>query len=111
LEPVLAVIGAVRLRELDAARWIRALRSMAQSYSSAAVSKGNLALKRAIRFAAVDRHRPSVNHGKECLASPETDRYSVLNRVPRAASVAWSSFRRMAQNDSTRDNCGTTLQR
>jgi len=52
LEPILAVIGAVRLRELDAAAVDRALTSMAESYSSTAVSMGHLALKRAIRFAA-----------------------------------------------------------
>jgi hypothetical protein len=52
LEPILAVIGAITPRELDAATVDRALASMARGYSSAAVSMGHLALKRAIRFAA-----------------------------------------------------------
>jgi integrase len=52
LEPILMVIGAVKLRELDAAAVDQALQTMADSYSSAAVSMGHLALKRAIRFAA-----------------------------------------------------------
>jgi integrase len=52
LEPILAVIGTMKLRELDAAAVDRALRAMASSYSSAAVRMGHLALKRAIRFAA-----------------------------------------------------------
>ncbi len=52
LEPILAVIGTIKLRDLDAAGVDRALRTMAQSFSSAAVSMGHLALKRAIRFAA-----------------------------------------------------------
>ena len=52
LEPILIVIGAVKLRELDAAAVDRALTTMAGSYSTAAVSVGHLALKRAIRFAA-----------------------------------------------------------
>jgi integrase len=52
LQPILGVIGAVKLRELDAASVDRALASMAQNCSSAAVSMEHLALKRAIRFAA-----------------------------------------------------------
>lgn len=52
LEPILAVIGTVKLRELDAAAVDKALTTMAFSYSSAAVSMGHLALKRTIRFAA-----------------------------------------------------------
>lgn len=52
LEPILARIGAVRLRELDAAAVDNALNAMAKNYSSAAVSMGHLALKRSIRFAA-----------------------------------------------------------
>ncbi len=52
LEPILAVIGTMKLRELDAAAVDKALATMASSYSSAAVSMGHLALKRAIRFAA-----------------------------------------------------------
>jgi integrase len=52
LEPILAVIGATKLRELDAAAVDKALAGMAQTFSSAAVSMGHLALKRAVRFAA-----------------------------------------------------------
>jgi integrase len=52
LEPILTVIGTVKLRELDAAAVDTALQTMAASYSSAAVRMGHLALKRAIRFAA-----------------------------------------------------------
>jgi integrase len=52
LEPILAVIGTVKLRELDAAAVDKALNTMARDYSTAAVRMGHLALKRAIRFAA-----------------------------------------------------------
>ena len=52
LEPILTVIGTVKLRELDAAAVDTALAAMADGYSSAAVRMGHLALKRAIRFAA-----------------------------------------------------------
>ena len=51
LEPILAVIGARKLRELTADDVRRALASMAAKYSTAAVSMGHLALKRAIRHA------------------------------------------------------------
>src|SRR5690242_5636686 len=51
LEPILKVIGARKLRELTAADVRRALAAMAAGYSSAAVSMGHLALKRAIRHA------------------------------------------------------------
>ena len=51
LEPILAVIGARKLRELTAADVRRALAAMAAGYSTAAVSMGHLALKRAIRHA------------------------------------------------------------
>jgi integrase len=52
LEPILAVNGTVKLRELDAAAVDTALQTMARDYSTAAVRMGHLALKRAIRFAA-----------------------------------------------------------
>ena len=52
LEPVLSVIGGLKLRKLDAAAVDNALKIMADTYSTAAVSMGHLALKRAIRFAA-----------------------------------------------------------
>jgi integrase len=51
LEPILKVIGARKLRELTAADVRQALATMAAGYSTAAVSMGHLALKRAIRHA------------------------------------------------------------
>jgi integrase len=51
LEPILTVIGARKLRELTAADVRKALSKMAAGYSSAAVTMGHLALKRAIRHA------------------------------------------------------------
>jgi hypothetical protein len=51
LEPILAVIGAGKLRDLTAADVRQALAAMAAGYSTAAVSMGHLALKRTIRHA------------------------------------------------------------
>ena len=51
LEPILAVIGARKLRDLAAADVRQALATMAARYSTAAVSMEHLALKRAIRHA------------------------------------------------------------
>jgi integrase len=51
LEPILTVIGAGKLRELTAGDVRQALSVMAADYSSAAVTMGHLALKRAIRHA------------------------------------------------------------
>jgi integrase len=51
LQPILAVIGARKLRDLSAADVRQALAVMAAGYSTAAVSMGHLALKRAIRHA------------------------------------------------------------
>jgi integrase len=51
LEPILKVIGARKLRELTAGDVRQALSAMAGGYSSAAVTMGHLALKRAIRHA------------------------------------------------------------
>ena len=51
LAPILKVIGARKLRELTAADVRQALAAMAAGYSTAAVSMGHLALKRAIRHA------------------------------------------------------------
>jgi integrase len=51
LEPILNVIGARKLRELTAADVRHALATMAARYSGAAVTRGHLALKRAIRHA------------------------------------------------------------
>ena len=51
LEPILKIIGARKLRELTAANVRQALATMAAEYSTAAVSMGHLALKRAIRHA------------------------------------------------------------
>jgi len=49
LEPILTVIGARKLRDLTADEVRQALAAMASDYSSAAVTMGHLALKRAIR--------------------------------------------------------------
>jgi integrase len=51
LEPILKIIGARKLRDLTAADVRQALAQMAAGYSTAAVSMGHLALKRAIRHA------------------------------------------------------------
>jgi site-specific recombinase XerD len=51
LEPILKVIGARKLRDLSAADVRQALSTMAAGYSSSAVTRGHLALKRAIRHA------------------------------------------------------------
>jgi integrase len=51
LEPILTVIGARKVRDLTAADVRQALAAMAAGYSSAAVTMGHLALKRAIRHA------------------------------------------------------------
>jgi integrase len=51
LEPILKVIGTRKLRQLTAADVRQALATMATTYSSAAVTMGHLALKRAIRHA------------------------------------------------------------
>jgi integrase len=51
LAPLLTVIGARKLRDLTAADVRQALAAMAAGYSTAAVSMGHLALKRAIRHA------------------------------------------------------------
>jgi integrase len=56
LEPLLAVVGAARLRDLSAEDVDRALKHMATSYSSAAVRMGHLALKRALRQAQARRY-------------------------------------------------------
>src|SRR5712691_11697251 len=54
LEPILKVVGARKLRELSAADVRQALSRMASEYSSAAVTMGHPALKRAIRHAEAD---------------------------------------------------------
>ena len=51
LEPILKAVGTRKLRELSAADVRQALAKMAAGYSSAAVTMGHLALKRAIRHA------------------------------------------------------------
>jgi site-specific recombinase XerD len=51
LEPILAAIGARKLRDLTAADVRQALAAMAAGYSTAAVTMAHLALKRAIRHA------------------------------------------------------------
>ena len=50
LEPILKVIGTRKLRQLTAADVRQALATMATEYSSAAVTMGHLALKRATRM-------------------------------------------------------------
>ena len=51
LAPILTVIGARKLRDLSAGDVRQALAAMAARYSTAAVTMGHLALKRAIRHA------------------------------------------------------------
>jgi integrase len=51
LDPILTVIGTRKLRQLTAADVRQALATMATRYSTAAVTMGHLALKRAIRHA------------------------------------------------------------
>ena len=51
LEPILKAVGARKLRDLTAADVRQALAQMAAGYSTAAVTTGHLALKRAIRHA------------------------------------------------------------
>jgi integrase len=51
IEPILKVIGLRKLRQLTAADVRQALSKMAAGYSSAAVTMGHLALKRAIQHA------------------------------------------------------------
>jgi len=55
LEPIPAVIGAMRLKELTSGDVDAALAHMADSYSTAAVAIGHLALKRAISRAQARR--------------------------------------------------------
>ena len=54
LEPILKIVGGRKLRQLTAADVRQALSKMAAEYSSAAVTMGHLALKRAIRHAEAD---------------------------------------------------------
>jgi integrase len=56
LEPILAAVGTMRLKELTSADVETALAHMADSYSTAAVSMGHLALKRVIRRAQARRY-------------------------------------------------------
>jgi hypothetical protein len=55
LEPIMKVIGARKFRELSAAEVRQALATMATGYSSAAVTMGHLALKRAILWGSITR--------------------------------------------------------
>ena len=61
LAPILKVIGARKLRELTTADVRQALAEMAAGYSSAAVSMGHLALKRAIRHAEANNLVPATS--------------------------------------------------
>jgi integrase len=65
LEPLLGVIGRLRLKDLSAADVDAALARMAQTYSTAAVAMGHLALKRAIRHAQARRY-VAVNAAEFC---------------------------------------------
>jgi integrase len=56
LEPILSVVGAMRLKELSSEDVEAALAHMAASYSTAAVAMAHLALKRAIRRAQARRY-------------------------------------------------------
>jgi hypothetical protein len=56
LEPILAAIGTIRLKELTSADVDAALAHVAASYCTAAVAMGHLALKRAIRRAQARRY-------------------------------------------------------
>jgi len=56
LEPILTAVGAARLRDLSASDVDSALAHMSQTYSTAAVRMGHLALKRAIRHAQARRY-------------------------------------------------------
>jgi hypothetical protein len=67
LAPILTVIGACKLRDLTAADVRRALAEMAAGYSTAAVSIGHLALKRAIRHAEAN---DLVSRNVAALATP-----------------------------------------
>jgi hypothetical protein len=61
LEPILTVIGARKLRDLTAADVRQALAAMAAGYSTAAVTMGHLALKRAIRHAEASTWWPATS--------------------------------------------------
>jgi hypothetical protein len=69
LEPILAVIGGTRLRELDAPSVDEALRHVATSYSSAVVTMGHGALTRVIRHA-MARSMVAVNVSALCDTPP-----------------------------------------
>jgi integrase len=56
LEPILAAVGTARLRDLSTADVDQALKHMSQTYSTAVVRMGHLALKRAIRHAQARRY-------------------------------------------------------
>jgi integrase len=69
LEPILAVIGSTRLRELDAPSVDEALRHVAKSYSSSVVTMGHGALTRVIRHA-MARNMVAVNVSALCDTPP-----------------------------------------
>ena len=69
LEPILAVIGSTRLRELDAPAVDDALRHVAKTYSSAVVIMGHGALTRVIRHA-MARNIVAVNVSALCDTPP-----------------------------------------
>jgi integrase len=69
LEPILAVIGSRRLREIDAPSVDESLRHVAKSYSSAVVTMGHGALTRVIRHA-MARNMVAVNVSALCDTPP-----------------------------------------
>ena len=79
LEPILAVIGARKLRDLTAADVRQALAAMAAGYSTAAVSMGHLALKRAIRHAEAS---DLVSRNVAALADTPKGQEGLLVQVP-----------------------------
>ena len=84
LEPILTVIGARKLRDLTAADVRQALAAMAAGYSTAAVSMGHLALKRAIRHAEAN---DLVSRNVAALADTHPQADPPLSRQGEAASV------------------------
>ena len=125
LEPILAAVGAARLRELSAADVDTALAHMSQTYSTAAVRMGHLALKRAIRHAQARRYvtvnvadlagtrpaspagpaNPSPSSRQEPCSKPATGRASAPTSPCRSAPA--SGPRRPGRCAGTRSTSAT----
>ena len=88
LEPILKVIGARKLRELTAADVRQALSKMAARYSSAAVTMGHLALKRAIRHAEAN---DLVSRNVATLADTPKGQQGLPFQVAELSSKRWRS--------------------